>query len=258
MALNGTNVILYNNGQPVAMQRSLSLSMDDSIIDASNKESAGWYECIGGQKSAKVDISGLFGTGLMTDNPKVLSAKDLFDQLNASNRLLISILDLGVPIVGEVLHESISFDAPNEGAAALSNGMKFTGPLYALTGSMINLITDPDAGGTSYDTLTVSGLAVTSAITAAGNDYLMTNAFGVTDTYVYKLAVFLTLNSGQVPTVGIWDNSGAFISNQEDLVAGLNIVTLTATATDGTSSLRIINTSASNWSTGNLSLFRTA
>lgn len=255
-AISGTAVVLYANGQPIAMQRGLSVSFNNSMIDASSKESEGWWEGIAGQKDAKIDFNGLFGTGLMSDNPAILNAKDLIDYIIARGSLLVSILDLGVPIVGEVLQDSLTFDAPMEGAMSLSGSFKCDGPLYALAGSMGNLITDPDAGGTSYDTLTVSGLAITSAITAAGNDYLLTNAFGVTDAYVYKFAVYLTVNSGQVPTIGIWDNSGAFISNQVALVAGLNMVTLTATATDTTSSLRIINTSAANWEMTNLYLFQ--
>lgn len=255
-AINGTAVVLYANGQPIAMQKGLSVSFNNSMIDASNKESLGWYEGISGQKDAKIDFSALFGTGLMTDNPKVLSAKALVDYILARGSLLVSILDLGVPIVGEVLQDSLTFDAPMEGAMSLSGSFKCSGPLYALTGSMANLITDPDGGANSYDTMTVSGIAITSAITAAGNDAVTSNAFGVTNTGVYKFAVFLTVVSGQVPTVGIWDNSGAFISNQVALVAGLNIVTLISTATDASSSLRIINTSAASWSMGNLSLFR--
>jgi predicted secreted protein len=256
-AINGTAVVLYSNGQPVAMQKGLSVSFNNSIIDGSNKESLGWYEGMPGQKDAKIDFSALFGTGLMTDNPKVLSATDLITQLSARSSLLVSILDFGVPIVGEVFQDSLTFDAPNEGAMSLSGSFKVNGPLYALTGSMANLITDPDGGSNSYDTMTVSGLAITSAITAAGNCAVTSNVISVATTGVYKFAVFLTV-TGQVPTVGIWDNTGSFISNQVALVAGLNIVTLTATATDASSSLRIINTSAANWSMGNLSLFRVA
>lgn len=255
-AINGTAVVLYANGQPIAMQKGLSVSFNNSMIDGSNKESAGWYEGIAGQKDAKIDFSGLFGTGLMTDTPKVLSAKNLIDYIIARGSLLVSILDLGCPIVGEVLQDSLTFDAPMEGAMSLSGSFKVNGPLYALTGTMANIITDPDGGANTYDTMTVAGIAITSAITAAGNCAVTSNALSVADTGVYKFAVFLTVNSGQVPTVGIWDNTGSFISNQVALVAGLNIVTMTATATDASSSLRIINTAAANWSMGNLSLFR--
>lgn len=258
-AVKGTSVLIYANGKAIAMQRGLSISFNGNPIDASNKESLGWYECIMGQGDAKIDFNALFSTGLMTDNPTVLSAKDLLTYLISRTSLLVSILDLGVPIVGEVFQDSMSFEAPNEGVMTLAGSFKVNGPLYALTGSMANLITDPDSGGTDYDTLSVSGLAITSAIkSTAGTKYCQSNVISVADAGIYKLALFLTSNSGALPTVGIWNNTSAYISNTTALVAGLNIVTLTSTATDASASLRFSNTGNANWSCGNVSLFRFA
>lgn len=256
-AINGTNILLYSNGKAVAMQKNLSFGVNDSLSDASNKESAGWSESIGGMRDAPIDFSSLFSTGLMTDTPAVLSAKDLMDYLTARTDLLVAILDGGYPIVGKVLMSSLKFDAPKEEVMGLSGSLKVDGPLYVLRDTLANMITDPDGNTTDYDTLTVSSISITSAIkSTAGAKKCDSNTISVADTGVYKLAVFLTLNSGQAPTVGLWDNTSAYISNTQLLVAGLNFVTLTATATDASASLRFSNSANGNWSTTPIYLFR--
>lgn len=256
MAVSGTSVLLYHNGQVIACQQGLSLKINDAIIDTSSKDSAGWFDGLPGLKDAKIDFSALFSTGKMTDNPPVLSAKNLAASLIAKDKILMSILDIGYPIVGELLTESLSFDAPSEKAVALSGSARVKGKLYPLTGTMAQMLTDPHSGGTDYDVHTISGTAFTSLINSGGTAYANSNELSIAITGIYKLAVFITKNSGQLPTVGLWDNTSAYISNQVALVEGLNLVTLTATATDASSSLRITNTSASNLVTSPLYLFK--
>jgi predicted secreted protein len=256
--INGTSVLLYSQGKCIAYQKGLSVVINDSLIDATNKESLAWAEQIPGLRDAKIDFTALFGTGLMTDTPTILSAKDLMDYILNRTELLVSVLDTGYPIVGKVNMNSLAFDAPVEGAMGLSGSLKVQGALYSLSGTMINLVTDPDGGTSDYDTLTHTGLAITSAVkSSAGNKKCDSNTISVAITGVYKLAIFLTLNSGQAPTVGIWDNTSAYISNTSLLVAGLNLVTLTSTATDASASLRFSNTSNGNWLCSPIYLFRT-
>jgi len=91
-----------------------------------------------------------------------------------------------------------------------------------------------------------------------------TNTFSVTSGDIVKLAVFLTLNSGQAPTVKLIDPEAWLFdpflnsdySNDETLAEGLNIVTLTATGTYAAVVLRILNTAAANWSMSNIYLFK--
>jgi hypothetical protein len=260
-AVNGTLLLLYSEGVAVAMQRGLSISVEQDLPDATNKESAGWARHLDGILSGGIDFDGLFSTGLLTDNPAVMGAKDLMDYIINRESMLIEVLGLTYPIVAEVDMSSLKIGAPMEGGMTLAGSLKFQGEPYVLNslpaGYHANLITDPDAGGTDYDTLTVSGLTITSAIkSTAGAKFCQSNTLGVTNTHVYKLAVFIKSNSGALPTVGIWDNTSAYISNTSVLVAGLNIVTLTATATDTTASLRFSNTANANWSTGNIYLFK--
>lgn len=253
--LKGTNILLYSGGKAVALQRGLSAALNAALIDGSNKESGGWWEGIPGLRDATIDFDALFSTGFMTDTPPILGAKDLMSYLLSRTELLVSILDGGYPIVGKALQNSLKIDSPSQGAMSLSGSLKIDGPLYVLRDTEANLITDPDAGGTDYDTLTPNGLAIDSAINAAGGAYCRSNTISVSNTAVYKLPVFLTLNSGEAPSVALYDNTSADISNKEQLVAGLNLVTLTCTSTDASASLRFTNTAAANWKLSPIYLF---
>jgi len=179
------------------------------------------------------------------------------DYIIDRSSLLLSITGgVGAPIVAEADMSSVKIDAPQEQAMSLSGSLKVNGAFYQLSGTRANLVTDPDAGTTDYDTLTLSGLAITSAINAAGTAFCNSNTINISNADVVKVAVFLTLTSGQVPSVGIWDNTSAFISNQVALVAGLNIVTLTATGADTSASLRFFNTGAANWALSPIYAFK--
>lgn len=258
--INGTAVCLYYNGQMIAMQKGLTVGLDSDLFDSTNKESEGWAEHGQGLMNAKIDFTSLFSTGLMTDTPKVLSAKDLMDFIINSSSILVSILGGPFPIIGKADMSSISFDAPAEQAMTLSGSLKINGPLYPLTelpaGKYINLITDPDAGGTSYNiTSIVSGISVDMACSAGGGS-LMSNVISVANTGVYRMIVFISERTGQLPVVGIWDNTSAYISNQVDLIDGLNFITLTVTATDASASFKFLNTGAASWKTSPIYLFR--
>jgi hypothetical protein len=255
-AINGTNILLYSNGTAIAMQKSLSMSLNDALIDGTNKESNAWYECIPGLRDAKIEFNSLFSTGLMTDTPAVLSAKDLMDYILARNELLVVIADSGYPVIGKVNMDSLTFEAPVEGVMTLSGSFKVTGRLYCLIDESVQMITDPDGGGTDYDTMTVVALAITSAINASGGAYVRSNVISVADTGSYRFVTFLTVTSGELPSVMLYDNTSANISNVVVLAAGLNIVTLTCTATDTSASLRITNTAAANWKMSSMFLFK--
>ena len=258
--LNGTVMLLSSEGVNIALQRGVSLGVNLNLDDATNKESAGWANHISGMLNASIDFDALFSAAATP----VMSAKDLMDYILNRESLLISILGLGYPIVGQADMSSLKFNAPLEQAMSLSGSLKVNGQLFVLsaakefeTGTMVNLITDPDAGTTDYDTLTVSDISITAAVkSSAGTKVCMSNTISVADTRVYKLATFLTLNSDSAPTVGIWDNTSAFISNTQLMTSGLNLISLTATATDVSASLKFQNTGNGNWSTSPIYLFK--
>ena len=73
-AINGTSLTLYiaNNDAsadadtwlPIALSKSASLNISADLPDASNKDSSGWSEVIGGQKSWSIDFEALVDLSL--------------------------------------------------------------------------------------------------------------------------------------------------------------------------------------------------
>jgi len=231
------------------LQKGLNISADVDLPDASNKESAGWAEHIQGMRNATLSFDALYST-------TGLSAASLLTYITGRTSILMSIIGgFSYPILGEVDLPSLSLVGDTEQPGALSGSLKVNGKLYQLKGSSAQLVTDPDATGTDYDTFTISGIAVTSAINLAGTAYAHSNTFSVTSGDIIKVAVYVTNNSGAAPTVEICQSGGAAISNVEQLVNGLNIVTLTVTDTQ-TAHLTFRNAAAANFALSNIYCFK--
>jgi predicted secreted protein len=240
--LNASLVQLYADGVVIAAQRGFTLNLEQDLPDTTNKESGGWAEHLNGLRNSSVDITALFST-------TGVSAGELLDYIIDRSSLLLAIVGgIAFPLVAEVDVANSKIDAPLEDALALSGSLKIDGPLYQLKGTAAALVTDPDAGTTDYDTLTLSGLAITSAVNAAGNAFCKSNSFAITSGDVVKVPVFFTWVSGEYPTVELCEVGGgaAAISNVATLVAGLNIITLTATDTH-TACICFRNTAAASW-----------
>ena len=120
-----------------------------------------------------------------------------------------------------------------------------------------NLVTDPH--GTisiaEYDTLTTSGMAITSAINAAGVAWCQSNSFAVRTGEPVKLITYLTNNGGELPSVYLNEIGVSLRSAITPMVAGYNEVTLTPTAT-ATVVLQFGNTAAADWETTEMILFK--
>jgi predicted secreted protein len=249
--INGTLLLLYADGVVIAAQKGCTINVEQDLPDASNKESAGWEEHINGLRNASVDFDALFST-------TGISAGELMDYIIDRQSLLLGIVGgVTFPMVAEVDMKSVKIDAPQEQAMSISGSLKVKGALYHLKGTEAALVTDPDSGGTDYDTLTQSGLGISSAINLAGSAYCKSNSFSITTGDVIKVAVFLTSNSGQVPSMTIYEVGGGAgaISDTQPLVAGLNIITLTVTDTH-TGCLNITNSAAANWALSPIYLFK--
>ena len=57
--MNGTAIVLKLGGTTIAKLKSNSMKLDMSAIDVSNKDSAGYKEIIGGQRSGSFDFDGV-------------------------------------------------------------------------------------------------------------------------------------------------------------------------------------------------------
>jgi hypothetical protein len=249
--LNGTLLLLYADGQVIAAQKGCSVSVEQDLPDAASKDSGGWSEHINGLRNASVDFEALMST-------TGINAGELMDYIIDRESLLMAIVGgVAFPMVAEVDVKSIKIDAPEEAAMTLSGGFKINGAFYYLKGTSAELITDPDSGGTDYDTHVDASGAFTSLINLAGNAYAKSNTFAVSSGDVIKVITFLTVNSGQVPSVAIFEVGGgaAAISNVVPLVAGLNIVTLTVTSTKS-GCLNISNTGAADLALSHIYAFK--
>lgn len=245
--INGTDLSLYADGTLIAAQKSCTITVEQDLFDATNKESGGWARHGNGLLSAKIDFDALVST-------TGKSYTELMAYVIARSSILLAITGLGYTMVGEVDMNSLSVSASQESAMGLAGGFKVNGELYILNGTKANLVTDWT--NVDYGTFTDANGAITSAISSGSNKTAMSNVFDIANTGVYKVALFLTLTSGELPSIALLEPLAGNRSNLEALVEGLNIVTLTATAdvTDGV--LRILNTAATNFSTSKVYLWK--
>lgn len=246
---NGTGILIYSNGTEIACQTGLSISLQQALLPASTKNSAGWEEHINGQRSFNIPFDALQST-------TGLSSKALYDYIIGRTNLLIFVLGFGAPIIGECDLADCTVNAPVEGAVGLTGNLKGNRTLFQIRGTNAQLLTDPDAVGTDYDTLTISGIKITSAINLGGTGYCISNWISLTTGDTYKVVFFLTKNSGELPNVNLINViSGAPISNTVAANEGVNVITLVATGTEG-GGLGFSNTDAANWSTSNIYWFK--
>ena len=103
----------------------------------------------------------------------------------------------------------------------------------------------------TYDTLEHSGTIILSAINAGGFKVVQFHPlFQVAQGENITVVLFLTLNSGELPDIYLYET--AAISNSETLSAGFNLITLTATKASDSVSILIDNDNATNFSTSRI------
>ena len=235
--INGTLLLVYVDGVVIAAQNGVTFNVTQELFDTSTKDDDGWTTHGNGRRSFDVTIDGLVST-------TGISANELVDYITDRNDLLL-VIEGGFtyPYVMQADMASVSLTGPSEEALTISGSITGTGPCYHMTA---NLVTTLGASDT-YDTFTAVGISVTEAIDAAGGATADSDNIDVTDTYKYMVFTFLTNNGGlELPTIGLYSGAG-YISNQPSMTAGANFITLTATATDATSTLRLENTAACNY-----------
>lgn len=103
----------------------------------------------------------------------------------------------------------------------------------------------------TYETLTSSGTAITSAINTAGaaSTYGV-GYFTLIKGKIYTVIFYATLNSGEAPIISL-----STFSDQETITAGLNIITFTANANTDNGALVIQNNNNTNFTLTEVLLF---
>jgi len=130
-AINGTLILLEDNGTAFALTTSATLNVEMDLPDASSKQSSGWANHIQGQRSFSVDLDGL------ADFEVSGSVQVLIDHI--LDRTTVSIEfepdagfaggTKGYSYQGSASVSSVSVVASNEDTATLSGSFVGTGAL---------------------------------------------------------------------------------------------------------------------------------
>ena len=108
-----------------------------------------------------------------------------------------------------------------------------------------------NVSGSSYETLATSGPKIISAINSAGTGQVLSDSIGsVKNGEEIIVITFLTLNSGELPSVRLWGTD--VISNIESFAEGVNAITLTATQASDSVKILVKSDNASNFSTSEI------
>lgn len=127
---NATDLILKVNGTPIAHSTSATLNINQSIIDATTKDSAAWTEGLAGLRDWSIDCEGL------TDYSASFGADELAD-LIISRASATAEFGTGASgdtkYSGEVNLASLTMDAPLEDVASFSGSLTGSGALAKAT-----------------------------------------------------------------------------------------------------------------------------
>ena len=246
--INGTSVLVYNDGTLIAVQTDCTINVDQDLIPTTNKSSSGWATHINGLKAGSVSCAALYSSSGK-------SSDDLLADIIGLSSVLLVVSVNGTIVVAEADIASSTIEAGTEVAATINAEFVATGGMYMLTGDFAELITEWTNG--DYDTFTTSGTGISSGINAASTAYANSDAIDITDEDVVKVFSFLTLTSGEAPYLELVASAGgSAVSDQVQMTEGVSVTTLTATATDSTSYLEISNTGASNFAIGTTYVFK--
>lgn len=130
-AVNGTLILVNDDGTAFAGTTSATLNIEMDLPDASTKDSAGWAEHIQGQKSWSVDLDGI-ATFTVTSGTVDVLLNYLLDRTQATIEFEPqggAYTTKGVSYVGTASLSSVSLVANNEDTATVSGSFTGTGAL---------------------------------------------------------------------------------------------------------------------------------
>lgn len=246
--INGSDLLVYADGTLIAYQKTCTVNWEQELPDTSNKESGGWAEHMNGTRSATCDFDALYST-------TGLSADDLIAYITSRTSCILTIDGGGYPIVGEARAKNLSLNATNEEAVTVAGSFNFDGPAWILEGAYYNHITDPEGTSSSYDTSIVTGIAITSAVNASAGAIMKSNTFSVYSGNTRIVIFYLTLTSGQLPYINLYEDGGSAIADSVQTTEGVNFIKLTPDSTI-TANLTFYNDAATEFSTTDIYCFK--
>lgn len=248
MKINGTDLLVYNDGVAIAYQKECTINWEQDLPDATSKQSAGYEEHIKGTRRCSCDFSSLFSTDGLSD-------KDLIKQITDRETILFTVDGGGFLVIGNASLKNVSINAPMEDVAGIS-GTFIANSSAFVPDATNNLLTNPSIN-TDYDTFEVSGISITSAIALYSNEQSITNLFPVVSGEIVYVFTILTSNSGELPLCSLFDGStNTDISTVTAMSNGFSLTALTSLGTTPNGCVRFSNTLEANWSTSDIYIFK--
>lgn len=133
------------------------------------------------------------------------------------------------------------------------NGYVYYSDIFEVDCVYPNLITA--WSNATYDTFTTSGPSITSAINLAGAARGYTSSFSVTKGETINVIFFLTINSGEIPSM-VFQDGVNYLSTAMTLTEGLNNITRTMLENSDGAFLDITNANASNFQVSEVLVIR--
>jgi len=250
--INGSSLILYVDGQAVAGQRGGSLSMEADLPETTDKFSEGWEEHdIDGKISGTIDFDALMTTtGLTADGliDKIIDREDLLALFYSE--------DMTKLFLAKTKLKSHKVEAPGEQPLALSGSLQINGKPYFVSGNIMPS-TFYTNNYTSFSWDNEDRLGTVEASQTSGSAYARARRVSsITTNDVILFVGFLSLTSGEAPSVQLLNSVGSSISAKEQLVEGANLIELTATGSDGEFQIELSNTAATEFYIYNTMAFK--
>lgn len=129
--LNGTDLCVYSGANKIAYSDSCKLSLNMSMRDTSNKDSAGWETCLPGNRGWTIEASGLVALDTLYNLAYLMNL--IINKTSVSLKFKTA-NDSDYYFEGSGYVTSIGIDAGTEQNVKYSISFKGTGAL-ALTGS---------------------------------------------------------------------------------------------------------------------------
>lgn len=135
--IDGTDLRIYINGNPIGHATSCTLDMTKEIRETISKDNVGnWAEKEGGQKSASLQFEGFFTNDATINSVTVNNAEDLFDAFDGDALISWVFSDkvsTNKEYSGNSIMSSLSFGAPVNENATHSGSLDVTGPVNKVT-----------------------------------------------------------------------------------------------------------------------------
>ena len=251
--VNGSSLILYADGLAIAGQRGGTLSLEADLPETTDKFSQGWEEHdVDGKISGTIDFDALMST-------TGLSAEGLLDKIINREDLLALFYseDMTKLFLAKTKLKSHKIEAPGEQLMALSGSLQISGEAYFIGGNLMSSGIFYLNNYTSFSWDDEERLGTVYALNTSESVYARAGFDpSITEGDIFLFIGFLSLVSGEKPSVQLLNSGAVPITSKEQLVEGVNLIKLIATDSSIHFILELSNTSPTEFYIYNTMLFK--